>query len=41
VLEHVNDIAICRLSSKDVVRHHLVEKIVNAYEAREDGSSHD
>jgi len=41
VLEHVNDIAICRLSSKDVVRHHLVEKIVNAYEAREDGSNHD
>jgi phosphate starvation-inducible PhoH-like protein len=40
VLEHVNDIAICRLSSKDVVRHQLVEKIVNAYEDREEGPAH-
>jgi len=41
VLEHVPDIGICRLSSKDVVRHQLVEKIVNAYEEREDGNAHD
>ncbi len=41
VLEHVRDISICRLSSKDVVRHQLVEQIVNAYEEREAGSSHD
>ncbi|MDQ6999579.1 MAG: PhoH family protein [Mariprofundus sp.] len=40
VLEHVSDIAICRLSSKDVVRHQLVEKIVNAYEDREEGPAH-
>jgi len=40
VLEHVHDIAICRLSSRDVVRHQLVEQIVNAYEAREEGSGH-
>lgn len=32
VLKHVEDIGICRLSSKDVVRHPLVQKIVNAYE---------
>ncbi|MDQ6992793.1 MAG: PhoH family protein [Mariprofundus sp.] len=35
VLEHVSGIAICRLSASDVVRHHLVELIVNAYEAGE------
>ncbi|MFQ5519741.1 MAG: PhoH family protein [Mariprofundus sp.] len=38
VLEHVKDIGICRLSSRDVVRHQLVEQIVNAYEDREEGS---
>ena len=32
VLEHVKDIAICRLTSADVVRHALVQEIINAYE---------
>ena len=32
VLEGVNDIAICRLISADVVRHALVQEIINAYE---------
>ena len=32
VLKKVEDIGICQLSSKDVVRHPLVQKIVNAYE---------
>mgnify|MGYP004649846161 CR=1 FL=1 len=32
VLEGVEDIAICRLTSADVVRHALVQKIINAYE---------
>ncbi|MDQ6989312.1 MAG: PhoH family protein [Mariprofundaceae bacterium] len=32
VLEHVQDIGICRLDSSDVVRHRLVERIVNAYD---------
>ena len=32
VLENVKDIAICRLSSADVVRHALVQEIINAYE---------
>lgn len=32
VLEGVNDIAICRLTSADVVRHRLVQEIINAYE---------
>jgi len=36
VLENVEDVGICRLTSKDVVRHRLVEKIVSAYEMRED-----
>ena len=32
VLEGVKDIAICRLTSADVVRHALVQRIINAYE---------
>ena len=32
VLEGVNDIALCRLTSADVVRHALVQEIINAYE---------
>lgn len=32
VLEGVNDIAICQLTSADVVRHALVQEIINAYE---------
>lgn len=32
VLENVKDIAICRLTSADVVRHSLVQEIINAYE---------
>lgn len=32
VLDGVNDIAICRLTSADVVRHALVQEIINAYE---------
>lgn len=35
VLEGVNDIAICRLTSADVVRHSLVQEIINAYEKAE------
>ena len=32
VLKHLNDIEFCNFKSTDVVRHSLVEKIVNAYE---------
>lgn len=35
VLEDVKDIAICKLTSADVVRHALVQKIINAYEKAE------
>ena len=35
VLEGVKDIAICRLTSADVVRHALVQEIINAYERAE------
>ncbi len=35
VLEGVGDIAICRLSASDVVRHALVQQIVAAYERHE------
>ena len=35
VLEGVKDIAICRLTSADVVRHALVQQIINAYEKAE------
>ncbi|MDX8402874.1 MAG: PhoH family protein [Mariprofundaceae bacterium] len=36
VLDRVKDVGICRLTANDVVRHRLVEKIVSAYEKRED-----
>ncbi len=32
ILEGVEDIAICKLTSADVVRHALVQRIINAYE---------
>ncbi len=35
VLENVKDIAICRLTAADVVRHALVQEIINAYEKAE------
>ncbi len=35
VLQRIDDIAFCTLTSRDVVRHPLVQKIVKAYEAYE------
>lgn len=35
VLKNVEEIAVCKLTSKDVVRHPLVQKIVNAYDEYE------
>ena len=35
VLSKIEDIAFCQLTSKDVVRHPLVQKIVKAYEIYE------
>lgn len=35
VLENIEDIKFCRFTSRDVVRHHLVQKIVKAYEEYE------
>ena len=35
VLKNIDDIAFCTLTSKDVVRHPLVQKIVEAYDAYE------
>ena len=35
VLSKIDDIAFCNLTSKDVVRHPLVQKIVKAYETYE------
>jgi len=35
VLDGVPDIAICRLTAQDVVRHELVSRIIEAYEKRE------
>ena len=35
VLEHIPDIAICRLGASDVVRHALVQRIVAAYDSFE------
>lgn len=39
VLRNIDDIAVCSLTSKDVVRHPLVQKIVKAYEEYESRSS--
>ena len=39
ILKDVDDIAICRLTNQDVVRHPLVQKIVEAYEAYENRAS--
>jgi len=36
VLKDIDDIAVCRLTAHDVVRHPLVQKIVNAYEKYEE-----
>lgn len=38
VLKNIDDIGICSLTSKDVVRHPLVQKIVKAYEEYENRS---
>ena len=35
ILENIEGIGISHLSAKDVVRHHLVQKIINAYEKRD------
>jgi len=35
VLDNVKDIAVCKLTSADVVRHALVQEIINAYERAE------
>ena len=32
MLTDIKDIAICRFTDKDVVRHKLVQDIINAYE---------
>ena len=39
VLKKIDGIAFCTLTSRDVVRHPLVQKIVEAYEAYEKASS--
>jgi phosphate starvation-inducible PhoH-like protein len=38
VLEGVDDVAICRLTGADVVRHALVQRIIEAYERGEGGA---
>ena len=38
VLKNIDDIAFCKLTGKDVVRHPLVQKIVNAYDTYEAAS---
>lgn len=39
VLDGIEDVAICRLTGADVVRHRLVQKIIEAYEAFEKKST--
>ncbi|MDE5964786.1 MAG: PhoH family protein, partial [Eubacterium sp.] len=37
ILKDIDDIATCRFNQKDVVRHKLVQDIVNAYQKYEEG----
>jgi phosphate starvation-inducible PhoH-like protein len=37
ILDHISDVAFCRLSSADVVRHRLVSEIVDAYGVYDSG----
>lgn len=39
VLHHIKEIEICRLSEADIVRHDLVQRIVQAYDAADTGPS--
>ena len=39
ILGKIDEIGICRLTSRDVVRHPLVQKIVSAYDAYEEKRS--
>ena len=39
VVKNIEDITVCTLTSKDVVRHPLVQKIVKAYEEYENKNS--
>ncbi len=41
VVKNIEDISVCKLTSKDVVRHPLVQKIVNAYEEYESREARD
>ena len=40
VLDGIEDIAICRLNASDVVRHVMVQRIIQAYEAYEEKKMH-
>ena len=41
VLKKIDEIGFCELTSKDVVRHPLVQKIVQAYEVYEEKKGRD
>ena len=41
ILKNIEDIAIIKLSDKDIVRHRLVQKIINAYEKFEETRKND
>ena len=41
VLKNIDDIASCRFSEKDVVRHRLVQDIIKAYAKSEEGRDRD
>ena len=40
ILKNIDAVGLCRLTSKDVVRHPLVQKIINAYEKEENKKNH-
>lgn len=40
ILKNIEEVGVCKLTSKDVVRHPLVQKIINAYEKEESRQKH-
>ena len=33
ILQNINDLSICKLTQRDIIRHPLVQKIIEAYES--------
>ena len=36
LLQNINDLSICKLTQRDIIRHPLVQKIIEAYESNKE-----